>query len=154
MNTLPGIICAIRRASPLVFACVLLNLIGCTQAGPEDQLRATIDRMEEAAEAGEVGTFMHFVAEDFVGDSASMGRAELRRMLLLQLRKSARVSALVSNVEVQIQEDRASASMVMLLTGGPRGWLPDRGQLYTVTTGWRREAGDWSLIQAQWEPQL
>lgn len=140
----------------ILFAGLLLCLItGCTPAGPEAQIRAALEAMEQAGEAGEIGSFMEWVAEDFVGNSAAMGRAELRRLLLVQLRKSARVSAVASNIQVEVQsDDRATASMALLLTGGPKGWLPDRGQLYAIQTGWRKDDGDWVLIQAQWEPQL
>ena len=138
----------------LLLAWLIDFLCACSSPDDEVKLRQAIATMEEAGEAGEIGRFMEFVAEDFVGSEAGMARADLRRLLLLQLRRNARVSALVSNVEVELFEDRATLNCLALLTGGPSGWLPDRGQLYVIETGWRKEGGDWLLIQANWQPQL
>ena len=110
--------------------------------------------MEEAAEAGELGSFMAYVAEDFAGGSGGMARADLRRMLLVQLRRNSRVQAVVSNIETEMFGDRATLNCTALLTGGARGWLPERGQIYRIETGWRLADGDWELIQASWEPSL
>ena len=41
----------------------------------------------------------------------------------------------------------------VMLTGGS-GWLPERGSVYRVETGWRRDGDDWLLTSARWERDL
>ena len=38
-----------------------------------------------------------------------------------------------------------------LITGG-RGIIPERGQLYEISTLWIRDGNDWLLLKAEWTP--
>ena len=148
----------IQSQRPLRFAALLLGLslalVGCAPASdPEQRLAQTIEAMEVAIEARERGTFMDYVADDFAGQRGRYDRTGLDGMVRLHLIRNKSVSATVMGSELQITGERATAEINVLLTGGA-GWLPERGQLYSVTTGWRMEDDDWRLIQAHWEPAL
>lgn len=139
-----------------VLALVLL-LVACGRPDdPATRLKARIQTMEEAAEAAERGDFMAAVADDFSGQSGRLGREELADLFRVQLLRHTRVSALLSNVEIEMRGgQRAIATMNALLTGGPRAWLPESGRLYRIDSGWRMDdEGDWYLISAEWEPVL
>lgn len=136
----------------LTIPCVLLVLLGCAEPdSAEQRLRDTIDQMEVAAEAGDRSAFMDYVADDFGGQDARVDREALGAMLRYQLFRHSRVTATVTAMEVEMFDSRARVSMNLLLTGGPRAWMPETGEYLSVETGWRDENGTWKLIQANWE---
>ncbi len=140
-----------RRLFVLCLAGLLLSACGDSTT-PEARLVAALDAMEEAAEAGQRGRFMDFVADDFAGAGGRLDRQGLADMFRTQLLVHTRVSALVTNRDIELIGDRATASFNALLTGGPRAWLPESGDLYRVDTGWRMDGGEWRLISADWRP--
>ena len=142
------------RRFPLwtVVLAVLATLAGCGPGDdPESRLRETVDRMETAAEAGDIGEFLEYVADDFSGQGGQFDRRSLARMLRAQLLRHTRITATVTASEVQMFTNRATMDMTLLLTGGPRAWMPESGELMTVSTGWRMSGDDWMLISATWE---
>ncbi|MFZ2235142.1 MAG: hypothetical protein WAV67_02075, partial [Dokdonella sp.] len=56
--------------------------------------------------------------------------------------------------ELRVESIRATITMTATLTGSSGGWLPERGSVYAVTTGWRKDDGDWKLVQASWNRSL
>ena len=40
------------------------------------------------------------------------------------------------------------------MTGGSGGLLPQSGQVYDVTTGWRQDGDEWELVTAEWKEKL
>lgn len=134
---------------------LLVLLAGCGDpASPEARLRATIEEMEEAAEAGRRRDFMEYIADDFAGQGAQMDREELNNFMRVQIMVNTRVHALISDIEVEMFEGRANARISALLTGGPSRWLPERGEFVTFDTRWREQNGDWLLIGADWDQAL
>ena len=137
----------------LFLPALLLALAGCSASdSPETRLAETIDAMEEAAEAGDRAAFMEFVADDFGGPGAAMDRKGLSDLFRVQILVHTRVTAVVTNMDIEVIGDRAVASFHALLTGGPRAWLPDAGRVYRIETGWRLDGSDWELISADWRP--
>jgi len=130
----------------------LLLLVGCGPAGSvEEQIKANIDAMEVAAERGERGGFMDYLAEGFSGQSGGMTRDDFARYLFLQINERRRVQARLFPVDVEAQgPNLAVARFNVLLTGGA-GLIPDDGQLFSVETEWVLEDGDWLLWRADWQ---
>jgi ketosteroid isomerase-like protein len=133
------------------FACMLV-LAGCGREPPEQALRDTIATMEEAAEAGDADALFEPIAEDFAGSQA-MDRDAFRRYVLVMGLRRQTVGVQLGPLDVKLFGDRASVAFTAALTGGP-GWLPDRAQVYDVTTGWRMDDGEWKLISASWREKL
>ncbi len=132
---------------------IVLLLAGCADEGsPEFRLRQTLEAMETAIEAGKRDEFMESVDDDFTGSQGRFDRRGLSAMLRVQLMRHTRIGALTSNVEITLYDTRATVTMNLLLTGGPRAWMPESGQMYRVDTGWKDDGGDWMLISADWEP--
>jgi hypothetical protein len=108
--------------------------------------------METQIEAGERRAFMAHVAEDFRGQRGAMTRDELQAYVVLQFTRYKSLEARLMPITVnEISEGEARADFRALLTGGPN-WIPERGQLYQITTHWRLDGDDWMLIAAWWEP--
>ncbi|MDJ0656267.1 MAG: nuclear transport factor 2 family protein [Xanthomonadales bacterium] len=140
------------RRSPLWTMALLLALAGCGSGDdPEARLRQTVDLMETAAEAGDIGEFLEYVADDFSGQGGQLDRRNLARMLRAQMLRHTRITATITSSDIQMFTNRATMDMTLLLTGGPRAWMPESGELMTVSTGWRLSGGDWELISASWE---
>ena len=108
--------------------------------------------MEEAAEAGDADALFEPIAEDFAGSQA-MDREAFRRYVLVMGLRRQTVGVQLGPLDVKLYGDRASVAFTAAMTGGP-GWLPDRAQVYDVTTGWRMDDGEWKLISASWREKL
>jgi hypothetical protein len=131
---------------------ILLGLGACRHAPPEQALRDTIARMQEAGEKGDVDALFDPIAEDFSG-SEGMDRTAFRRYVTLVRMRQKAVGVTLGPIDVKLFGDRASANFTATITGGP-GFLPDQAQIYDIETGWRLEGADWKLINAKWKPQL
>ena len=132
---------------------VLVALVaGCSREPPEQALRSTIDGMQAAAEARDSDALVESFSEDFVGPDG-MDRDQFRRYLAVIWLRNREVGVSLGPLEVELIGERATVEFTAGATGGA-GWMPDRAQVYRVTTGWRIEGGEWRLISARWEPAL
>ena len=137
-------------------ACLLtslcLSLASCSKPPPEQALRASISKMEQAAQKKDAGEFFGYFAEDFSG-SDGLDRESFRRYVQLVWLQNKDVGIQMGPLDVKLMEDRATVDFTVALSGG-QGLLPDRGQVYQVQTGWRLADDEWSLISATWKPVL
>ena len=134
-------------------AVALLVLAGCDSTPPEQKLRTTIQQMAAAGEARQVSKVMDAVAEDF-GGPGGMDRKGLQRFLTFAGMQNANIGVTMGPVEVELIGERATAKFTLGVTGGAGRFLPDRAQVYDVTTGWKLVDGEWKLISADWDDQL
>jgi len=142
-----------ERACLWFVSSLLLMLTACSDPESlEQQLIQTMDSMEEAIEAGKRGGFIDYVADDFSGKGGQYDRKGLGNLLRLQLVRHTRLSAVVTDREITLFDERATVTLKILLTGGPRAFMPDSGRLYQVNTGWKRVDSQWMLISADWQP--
>jgi len=139
-----------------VLAAVLLGVLllrpACKRTPPEQALRETISKMQEAGEKGDVDALFQPIAEDFAG-SDGMDRTTFRRYVTLMRMRQKDVGASIGPIDVKLFGDRATANFTLAITGG-NGLLPDQAQAYDVETGWRLEGDEWKLISAKWKPKL
>lgn len=130
-----------------------LLLVACSkQLTVEQQVIATLQNMEVAAEEGEHFEFIGYVADSFKAQHGSMGRNEFHRFMIYQINQHRRLRAQFFPIYVtDLGNGQATAKFQLLVTGGA-GLLPDSGQLYDVQTRWTRDSSDWMLTGAEWEP--
>ena len=139
-----------KLAFSAALAALLLTACG-EKLSVEQQIIATLQVMEEAAEQGEHFEFMGYVANSFSGQYGSMDRREFHRFMIFQINQNRRLHAQFFPIYVQESgEDLASAHFKLLVTGGG-GLLPESGQLFEVETQWLRDGSDWMLEKADWE---
>lgn len=142
-----------RRTGTLSLLVIpLLLLVACREElSVEQQVIASIETMEAAAEDGRHLDFMSQVADEFQAQYESMDRREFHRFMIFQMNENRRLHANFFPIHVrQTGENGASAEFRVLVTGGA-GLLPDRGQLFDVKTDWILDGGDWLLFKADWE---
>lgn len=125
---------------------------GCASEPPEAALRATIAAMQVAAEGRDADALAASVSEEFVGPEG-MGRDQFRRTMALVWLRDKQVAVQLGPLDVALLGERATVDFTAATSGGA-GWLPERGQVHQVSTGWRLEDGEWRLISATWEPVL
>jgi len=132
--------------------CLALLLCACSaEIDDETRIERTLATMIEALEQGDVSDFMAPVADDFVAVNGRLDRRALG--LLVRRERLARDAIGIQRLDTRVRiigDARAVASFRALATGGT-GLLPDEGRFWKVETGWRRDAGEWMLISAEWE---
>ena len=133
----------------LIVATVLL--CACSHNSDEQQLRDALATMQQAIEDRKPSDVMDHIAEDFTAPGADMDRRKVHDLLRLQVLRNERIGVTIVVREVRVERVRATITMTATLTGSSRGWVPERGSVYTLTTGWRKDAGDWKLVQASWQ---
>lgn len=142
----------LHAAFTLASALSVPLLAGCRGEPTEEALRGTITAIADAGEARDAEAVVEHLAEDFAGPGA-MDRDRMRRTLALAWLRDREVGVTLGPIDVELMGDRARAEFTVATRGGA-GWLPDRAQVYRVTTGWRLDDGEWKLISAEWREGL
>lgn len=138
----------------VAFAAFVFLLVQACGSEPtlEQQIIAVINEMEENAETVERRDFMSRIDESFVGQEGELDRDSFQRFMFYQWSQNQRLHAQLFPITVVRQGvNSAGASFKVLVTGGPN-LLPDRGQLFDVTTSWVNREGRWLLVRADWAP--
>ena len=130
-------------------ALIVLAIAACARQAPEQRLRAEVAAMQAAVENGEPRAFMARVAPDFIGNEG-LDRDGLERMLRGQMLLNAKVGVQAGPLEVEMGQGTATVRFTVLLTGGDGRFLPERGQMQQVASGWRESDGQWQLYSASW----
>ncbi len=138
----------------LLFACCLSVLAACARTPDEERIRAAMDAMQEALENGRPGDFMEHVAEDFTGAEGRADRESLHNLLRAQVLGNAHIGITRGPADIEISGDRATVRVTATVTGGNARWLPERGSVWAITSGWRKTGGTWHCFNAQWERSL
>lgn len=136
----------------IIAALTMLN--ACSRPSDEQQIRAAIEEMQLAMEAGTPKDFMQTIAEDFTGDDGQLDRSALHNLLRAQVLGNARIGVTLASIDVELQDDRATVKVTATLSGGNGHWIPERGAIYRIESGWRKQGGDWLCISAQWKRAL
>jgi ketosteroid isomerase-like protein len=125
-------------------------LAACGRGDPERELRATIAKMARAIETHDPGDFLDHLADDFTRDSGAFGKLEAKRLLAGVMLRNEKIGVTAVVTRVEIEGDRARATLRVLATGGRGGLLPERGQSWQFESSWRREGGAWKVFNAEW----
>ncbi|QKQ25784.1 hypothetical protein [Candidatus Reidiella endopervernicosa] len=138
----------------LLFA---LTLTGCGSDpdSAETQIRAMIDRTEEAAEARELGTFRTILADEF-NNRSGIDRKQAINLLRLQFFRNKRIHLLTRIKSLKIGENDDVAEMVLMvaMAGQPIGNLDAlvnlRADLHRFDLLLMKIDDDWQIVEATW----
>lgn len=147
-------LCRDRAPAVLVMATLLLGLTACAKKPDEQQLRDAMAAMQSAIEERQPADFMSHVAADFAAPSADMQSRQLHDLLRLQVLRNERIGVSLASSDIRIDGQRATVVALATFTGSSGGWIPERGSVYKLSSGWRKDDGDWKLVQASWERSL
>lgn len=141
-------------AVAFLVALLCLLVAACSRPPDEERIRAAMAAMQEALEGGKPSDFMEHVSADFTGADGSVDREALHNLLRAQVLGNASIGIMTGPVDVERNGDRATVRVTATFTGGNARWLPERGSVYRLTSGWREVEGDWKVFNAQWERAL
>ncbi len=132
-------------------AIALLALLAAACSRPPDAqaIRAAIEGMAQAANAGHADDVLEHVAGDFTGNQGAYDREAVARQVRAQLLARS-VSVRVGHVAVEPAGDRATARFDLHVRDDSGRWLLERSATFAFVTGWRREGGDWRCVNAAW----
>ena len=108
----------------------------------------------KAVEAHDPRAFMRYVSADFTGNDGQADRDGLHNLLRAQVLRNESVGVTLGPIDVDLLGDRATVHVTATLTGGSGGLLPERGSIYSITSGWKREGGEWKCFNAAWQQKL
>lgn len=118
---------------------------------PEAQIRATIDGLAEAAEAGEIGPFRSAIADDYADLRAHDKRAALQIVRVVMLRSSGRLLVFADTESVaMITDELAEASVRVRFAGADLDRLALETSVYRFELTFERDGGDWKIVSARW----
>jgi hypothetical protein len=129
---------------------LLALLVAACAAPPAAQaIRAAIEGMAQAANAGRADAVLEHVAGDFTGNQGAYDRQGVARLLRAQLLARS-VSVQVGSIAVEPAGDRATARFDLHVRDDSGRWLLERSATLAFVTGWRREGGEWRCTNAAW----
>lgn len=138
-----------------VLVCVaLLTLVACSRTQDDQRIRDNIHAMQQAAEARNPRQFMEHVTSDFSGNQGSVDREGLHNLLRAIVLRNEKIGVTLGPIDVDVQGNRATATLMATLTGGQGSLLPEHGAIYSIKSGWRRDGKDWICFAATWEEKL
>lgn len=133
-----------------VVALVVLMLAGCARTPDEEAIRGTLQAMAEAAQARRGKGVLDHISEDFIGNEGAYDREGLARLIRAQFLAGQAIGVHPGRIEVELDGDRAIARFPLRVDDASGRWLPDRRADLDLTTGWRRQGGDWVCYHARW----
>lgn len=144
---------ALFREWLLRTVCVLA-LAACTPPASESALRKAISDLRSAIDARDAAAIEERLAEDFIGPDG-LDRHGAKRLAVGVFLRNRDVAATVGPLDLQMHGDgHASVRFTAMVSGSVGGFLPQRGQIYEVRTGWRFGDGQWQLTSAEWVPKF
>lgn len=133
---------------------LVLALGACARPSDEVQIRTAVGEMQQAIESGKPADFMRHIADDFTGDGGAIDKPGLHNFLRAQVLTNTSIGISLVSTDVQLQGDRATVKVTVTMTGSSGRWLPERGSVQQIESGWRRQDGDWLCVNAQWQRSL
>ena len=140
---------SIHSSRVLLFLALVLTLFACAKTPSEQLLRESIDAMQAAGEARDIGALMAFVSDDFSGQNASMDRRALAVYMLGIRTRTENIGVTRTKTSITMQGERAKVEFALLVTDGGK-ILPAQGQFVSAQTQWRFSGGKWQLASANW----
>ncbi len=135
----------------MLMVATVLAMSACHRAPAEQQIAQAIDAAVTAARSNDVRGVLAVVSDDFTGNEGDLDRHGLRQLLAIRALRQDQTGVLVGPMSFEHRGNRIIAKFNLVLTGGkPGDLLPDQSSIYTMTTAWRQEGGDWKCYSATW----
>ena len=132
----------------------MLAIAGCHRTPDEQRIRDTVVAMQAALEARDPRSFISHVSAYFTGNDGQVDRNGLHNLLRAQVLRNESIGVTLGPIDVELQGDRATVRVSATFTGGSGGLLPERGSIYSISSGWKREGGEWRCYNAAWQQKL
>jgi len=127
-------------------------MAGCggPSPGPEEAVRAWLDRGVTAAENKRRGELMDMVATSYA-DSRGNAREDIDKLLRMYFLRQNRIALLPSVQEVTVYDDSAArVEMTIGMAGTGSGTFGFSADAYRFVLEVGRNGDDWELLSARW----
>ena len=134
----------------------LFSLSGCNTPPDSQQISDHIHDIAEDVENRNTNDILGRLSDTFSAKHLRT-KKDTRRMLMFSFLKYKRISVLLTNVNVSIDEiyhNQASATFNVIATSntaGGNGLIPNEGQAYRFSTDWEKVDDEWYLQRAEWK---
>ena len=119
--------------------------------GPEARIRAQVDALAEAAEAGEIAPFADAIADDYADLRGNDRRTVLLRLRGAMLRASGSLAVFPDIEQVTlITDDLAEARVRVRFAGADFDRLSLETAVYRFVVGFERDGREWRIVSARW----
>ena len=149
--------CAERLTSfALAVSVLMLSACGGEEPSAEERVRALIEAMQHAVEAGSAQQSADFLHPDYTDPWHDSRRAALRSLFgVMRRHRDINLFTLVKVVELTPRQDRASAVVFVAMTGIPvqsmDALLSLQADLYRFELELAEEKGEWRILNSRWE---
>ncbi len=141
-----------KRLALLVRLLPLLMLAACSKPDPQTALDTAAIELEQAIAQRQPRAAMRLLHDNFSGSHGMDRQMAHQQMLALFLRYQ-NIGLLVVNRNCKLDKgfyDRGHCNAQVGVTGA-QGLIPERAELYRVSTTWQLQGKDWLLLSMEWE---
>lgn len=140
---------------------VVIALCSCgKKATDEELIRAAINTAAQAAEAKDTAGVMKLVSKDYRDDNGldynGLDYNGLKGVVFGEFFRPGKIKVFVTGVTVEVRGEKALVTAKTALVRGKdvksiKGMLPENADASKFTLIFRKEGGDWKLVNASWE---
>lgn len=118
---------------------------------PEARIRATIERLAEAGEAGEIAPFGDAIADDYADLRGNDRRSALLTLRGVMLRSTGKLLVFADTESVTLVTDAlAEASVRVRFAGADLDRFALETAAYRFVLTFERDGRDWQIVSARW----
>ncbi len=125
-----------------------LTFLSCDKTSELSKLNQKINVLVDAVERHQIKNIDNVLARDFLTDK-NLNKPQFLFFVDYQFKRNKNISISVLDKEIRFNEKNADVIFKVLLLGS-NNWLPERGQIYNVTSRWKKEKGDWVMSRLRW----
>ena len=133
---------------------IVALLLVWPEPSDEDRIREAIQQVAEGARNADVGMTMKPVSAAYLGEEG-LTRDEIRGLLFREYRRRGPITVLLTDIDVTVEGDRATAGFSAFLADGIRvaglDFTPGDAEAFHFQVELAREDGDWKIVAGSHE---
>lgn len=132
----------------LLIALSSLMQLSCSKSNDKDLLNQRVNELVNLIESHKEQNIKEYLSEDF-SVASKFNKTQFSQFVRYHLGRNKNISISLINKEIIFNGVTADITADALLLGA-EGWLPERGQRYSVESRWKKERGDWVMSRLRW----
>jgi len=133
----------------MVITLCFFSLLSCNKTSDVDALNQRIDELGDIIEQHKERAIKDYLTRDF-SVAQRFNKKQFILFIHYHLKRNKSISISVMDKEITHYDNYAEVTAKVLLLGSNE-WLPERGQMYSVASRWKKEDGDWKVSHLRWE---
>lgn len=132
-----------------VFILSFFSLFSCDKTNTVDMLNLRIDELVNIIESHKEHEINKYLTDDF-SVVKRFNKKQFFLFLHYHLKRNTSISISLVNKEITLNKNYADVTADVFLLGSNE-WIPEKGQMYTIASRWKRVKGDWEMSNLRWE---